>query len=249
MEHHSYKINKDIPVPLYYQLKQVILNDIKQNVLKVGSSIPTEAEFCNMLNITRPTVRQALSELVNEGYLYRLKGKGTFVSKPKIDARFFQKLDSFNNEMTQKGLKPSTQVIDFKVIPGIKKINSIFDMPEEEELIYLYRLRFADEEPIVFLETYLPYSQYHEMMDEDFSSTSLYSAIEEKYDRKIARATRKIESVNASKENAQLLNIKKNDAIFFVKTTAYDQNDIVVEYSEARYRGDRNQFSIDLARW
>lgn len=242
------KLDKNIPIPLYYQLKQMIIHMITSNQLKEGDSIQTEAEFSSELGISRPTIRQALSELVNEGYLYRLKGKGTFVSKPKIDERFLQKLDSFNNEMRQKGLTPTTKVIDFKVISGNARVNKILNIPNEEELIYLCRLRFADEEPIVFLETYLHHKNYPDLIKEDFAHDSLYRVLEEKYDKKILRASRVIETVNASKEDAKLMNINKNDALFLVKTIAFDQSGIPSEYSEARYRGDRNQFSIELIR-
>lgn len=79
----NFKLDKNIPIPLYYQLKQQIIREITNNRLKPGDSIPTEEEFSRALNISRPTIRQALGELVNEGYIYRLKGKGTFVSPPK----------------------------------------------------------------------------------------------------------------------------------------------------------------------
>jgi GntR family transcriptional regulator len=242
------KLNKNIPVPLYYQLKQILVNEITSNRLAVGDSIPTEAELSSEFNISRPTIRQALSELVSDGYLYRLKGKGTFVSKPKIDERFFQKLGSFNDEMVQKGLKPSTKVLALKVIPGIGRINSIFRIPLDGELIYLYRLRFADDEPIVLLETYLPYKNHAEIIKVDFTSNLLYRVLEEKYGEKIVKASRKIEAVNVNNEDSKILGIKKNDAILLVKTTAFDQNGIPTEYSEARYRGDRNEFSIELIR-
>ena len=71
------KVDKGIPVPLYYQIKQGILQAIQEGALKVEDMIPTEAELCEICGISRPTIRQALGELVSEGYLYRLKGKGT----------------------------------------------------------------------------------------------------------------------------------------------------------------------------
>ncbi|NLX70494.1 MAG: GntR family transcriptional regulator [Clostridiales bacterium] len=244
----NFKLDKNIPIPLYYQLKQQIIREITNNRLKPGDSIPTEEEFSRALNISRPTIRQALGELVNEGYIYRLKGKGTFVSPPKIDELFFQKLESFNDEMIKKGLKPSTRVLDLNVIPGIARINEMLNIPLEEKLVYLFRLRFANDEPIVYVETYLPYKDCPGIIEEDFTRGSLYRILEEKYNKRIVRATRKIEAVNASKEDAKLLGIKNNDAILFVRTVAYDWYGTPTEYSEARYRGDRNQFSVDLVR-
>ena len=219
-----------------------------KRTLNVGDNIPTEIEFMAQLGISRPTIRQALSELVAEGYLNRMKGKGTFISTPKIDERFFQKLDSFNHEMLQKGLQPSTQVLDLKVIAGINGINEKLEIPLEEDLIYLNRLRFANREPIVFVETYMPYQNYKDLLEEDFSMNSLYSVLENKYGKKVYRASRKIEAINASNQEAAILNIKKNQAVCLVKTIAFTEEDKPVEYSIARYRGDRNKFSVELCR-
>lgn len=243
------ELDKSIPVPLYYQLKQSIIAEIQGGNLKVGDSIPTEAEFSEKLGISRPTIRQALSELVSEGYLHRMKGKGTFISRPKIDERFFQQLQSFNQEMLKKGLKPSTEVLDLKKIKGVAGVNEKLKIGPEEELIYLKRLRFADDDPIVYLETYLPYTLCSKLLDEDLSNQSLYTLLEEKYDRKILRASRLIEATNAGLEESRLLKIKKNQAICLVKTVAFTQDDVPVEYSIARYRGDRNQFSVELIRY
>ena len=115
----NYTLHKDIPVPLYYQLKLQILADIREGRLKVGDMIQPECDLCRQLGVSRPTVRQAMSELVAEGHLTRRKGKGTFVALPAtrpVDARFFQGLQSFHDEMIQKGLVPSTEVLELSLI-------------------------------------------------------------------------------------------------------------------------------------
>ena len=112
----EFKLDRNTPVPLYYQLKQYLIGQVRSGKLKVGDMLPTEFELCEKFGVSRPTVRQAMSEMVAEGYLYRHKGKGTFVSKPKLEGRFFQKLQSYNVEMTQKGLEPATEVLNLKTV-------------------------------------------------------------------------------------------------------------------------------------
>lgn len=241
-------LDKSIPTPLYYQLKQQLLKIIVDKEIKVNEQIPNEIDMVTSLNISRSTVRQAISELVSEGYLYRIKAKGTFVSAPKVDENFFQKLDSFNNEMLKKGMQPSTKILSLKKVKGIENINSALNIPKDEYLIYLCRLRFANMEPIVYVETYLPYIKYKDILSEDFSQISLYAHIEQKYNVKINRAKREIQAVNASIKDKQLLGIKTNAAICYVRTIAFDYNDMPVEYSIARYRGDSNRFIIELFR-
>jgi GntR family transcriptional regulator len=244
----DFELDKNTPIPLYYQLKQHIICQIKDHKLNVGDCIATEVEFCANLNISRPTIRQALQELVAEGYLYRIKGKGTFVSTPKINETFFQELQSFNDEMIQKGLKPSTKVLDLKVIKGIDRINEKLGIDPQDDLICLRRLRFANVEPIVYLETYLRYLNCVELLKEDFVNMSLYQILEDKYNIKVVKVSRQIEAVNTDTNTAVMLNIKKSQAICLVKTVSFTSENQPVEYSVARYRGDLNQFSVVLHR-
>ncbi len=79
-------LNKEIPIPLYYQLKEILLEEIKQAA--PGTSLPTELELCEQFDISRPTVRQAINELVVEGYLTRMKGKSTLLLNPKFSKTF-----------------------------------------------------------------------------------------------------------------------------------------------------------------
>jgi len=156
----------------------------------VDEQIPKEIEIGEILEISRSTVRQAINKLVSEGYLYRMKAKGTFVSKPKVDEGFFQKLESFNQEMLLKGLKASTKIISLKAVKGIDNINSKLGISLEERLVYLCRLRFADDEPVVYLETYLPYDKYKALLNEDFTNLSLYAVLEQKFNSRVVRAVR-----------------------------------------------------------
>lgn len=242
------RLDKSIPIPLYYQLKQQILERILSGSLTVDEQIPNEMDLGEALAVSRSTVRQAVSELVSEGYLYRVKAKGTFVSRPKVDEGFFQKLESFNSEMELKGFQPSTKVLALKKAPGIEEINRKLGIPTEAPLIYLSRLRFADGDPVVFLETYLPYDRFPGLLGEDFTSQSLYSLLETKYNARVAKALREIEAVLANPAEAKYLDIPRNAAVCLVKTLAYAAGDVPSEYSVARYRGDRNKFSVELIR-
>lgn len=242
------RLDKSVPVPLYYQLKQQILERILSGELAVDEQIPNEIDLVSALSVSRSTVRQAVSELVSEGYLLRVKSKGTFVSRPKLDEGFFQILESFNSEMLGKGLKPSTQVLELKAVPGVEKINRRLGITSDAPLVCLRRLRFADGEPVVYLETYLPHGRFAGLLDEDFTSQSLYSLLETKYRARVVKASREIEAVLATPEEARYLRIPRNSAVCLVKTMAYLSGDVPVEYSVARYRGDRNKFSVELIR-
>jgi GntR family transcriptional regulator len=243
-----FKVDKKVPIPLYYQLKAFLLAEIQSGRIRPGDSMPTEQELISQLGISRTTIRQALSEMVSEGYLRREKGRGTFVTQPKIEERFFQKLESFNEEMSLKGLVPRTVVLSLKEIPAREPVNKLLEIPEDDSLIYLERLRFANEEPIVYLETFLHGQTFRGLLKENLTELSLYAVLEDKYGASVKTAIRKIEAVAATSQEGKLLNIKKGAPVCLVRTRAFLSDMRPVEYSVARYRGDRNEFTLELER-
>jgi len=243
------KLDKSIPVPLYYQLKRQLLAFIEQEMLKEGDKLPPEQDLCEQLGISRPTVRQAFGELVNDGYLHRFKGSGTFVSAPKVSARFLNNLESFNKEMLQKGKTPKTQVLFFGKISTYPKASEALGLPLDAPLIHLERLRFADDIPLVLVDTYVSYAHYSRLLEVDFESMSLYDAFEQKYNTHVHRVVRELEAVNANRKEADLLQTSRNKALVLVRTLAYAENNPdAVEFSIARYRGDLNTFNVELFR-
>ncbi len=245
----SIKIDKTVPIPLYYQLKCQLLDMIDNNTFKTGEMLPAEPDMCEQLMISRPTIRQALSELVDEGYLVRYKGKGTFIAKPKVKDRFLSQLQSFNEEMRSKGMTPHTKVLAFEEIPGIPDINTHLNIPLDKHLIHLCRLRYADDTPMVYLDTYLPAQQYQKLLDIDFTYASLYEELERIYDIRVSNAHREIEAVPARKKEAEYLEIPPHKPICFVRTVSYAANHAKpIEYSLARYRGDRTKFEVETYR-
>lgn len=243
------QLDKNIPIPLYYQLKKQVLNLIESGDLKTGDILPPENELCDLLQISRPTIRQAYGELVAEGYLVRFKGKGTFVAKPKIEDQFLSKLESFEQEMVSKGMKPRTEVLELRKLSGKTDALERLELKLNATVIHLSRLRFADNYPMVFVDTYIPYEPYEGLLDVDFQKNSLYAVLESLYHVRVNRVYREIEAVNAQRHEAELLQIAPNKAIHLVKTVAYaGESPKPVEFSVARYRGDRSKFSVEVSR-
>jgi GntR family transcriptional regulator len=245
----SINLAKNVPIPLYYQLKKQILALIESAAIKEGELLPPENDLCKYLNVSRPTIRQAFTELVNEGYLNRYKGKGTFVSTPKVNDRFFSKLESFHDEMVEKGYNPHTLVLKLEKIDGPHEANERLSIPLDAPLIYLSRVRSVGNAPLVYVETFLPYNEYKQLMDVDFTTNSLYNSLEKLYRIRVNRVRREFMADNAIPKEANLLNIARNKALLLVKTVAYSSNvSSPVEFSIARYRGDLNKFNVELSR-
>lgn len=240
------RLDKSIPVPLYFQLKNLLVEAIERGDYAVESMIPTEKELSEMFGISRTTVRQAVTEMVREGWLYRVKSKGTFVARLKIKQDFIKRLETFDEQIERTGRRPSTQVLDLCERAMPERVRAYFGVADPGACVYLHRRRFADDEPIVTVETYLPKAACAFLLERDFARESLYAALRADKATRICRVTRVLEAVAATASDAKNLNIRRGTPVQLSGTIGYNAADEPIEYSIARYRGDRNRFEVDL---
>ena len=241
------KLDKSVPIPLYFQLKELILAAIKDGHYKSGSLIPTENELSDAFEISRTTVRQAITELVQEGWLYRVKSKGTFVSQPKISQDFIKKLESYNDQMIRLGMTPSTEVLELSVQRANEQIAKALNISDKDKVVFLSRRRFVDGNPIVTIKTYLPHDKCAFVIASDFTKESLYQVLSSKGDEfSIFQIQRTIEAVEATANDATNLGIKKGKPIQHFSSIGFTAFGTPLEYSLARYRGDRSSFEITV---
>lgn len=239
-------LDKTVPIPLYFQLKSLLLDELKSGVHPVDTIIPTEKEISKMFEISRSTVRQAMTQLVQEGWLYRVKSKGTFIARTKIKQDFIKRLETFNEQITRSGYVPSTQLLSLEVVTMPESVASRIGVEPGIKAIYMHRKRCASGEPIVTVETYLPYDSCSFLMEHDMSKESMYNVLSKRDATRICRVTRVLEAVAANSRDAELLEVKRGKPIHFFTTIGYNQMDEPIEFSLARYRGDRNRFEVDL---
>ena len=242
----DHKLDKSTPVPLYFQLKSLLLEEIKNNEYPVDSLIPTEKEISEMFQISRTTVRQAITELVQAGWLYRIKSKGTFVARVKIKQDFIKRLEPFNEQIERTGRVPSTQMLAFEVLPMPERVAEVFGVAPGTKAVYMHRRRCADGDPIVTVETYLPYDACAFILKHDMSQESMYHLLSTREKTRICRVNRILEAVAANVRDVERLDMARGKPVQLFRTVGYNQMDEPIEYSIARYRGDRNRFEIDL---
>lgn len=242
----DHELDKTIPVPLYFQLKNLLLKEIQSQACSVEASIPTEKELSEMFGISRTTVRKAIAELVQEGWLYRIKSKGTYVVRVKIKQDFIKRLENFNDQIKRTGHIPTTEVLEQRISEMPPQFYPYFDLNEGGKYVYLYRRRFADDEPIVSLKTYLPFELCSFVLKHNFEGESLYNVLATNRKTRICRVNRVLEAVGADAQDMKNLNVCRGKPIQFSITIGYNSEDEPIEYSIARYRGDRNRFEVDL---
>ncbi|WP_297815072.1 GntR family transcriptional regulator [uncultured Lactobacillus sp.] len=229
----------------YEEIQQTLLKKISDGTYPVGSIIPKELELAKKYSVSRPTVNHAIQNLVKDGFLEQRKRRGTIVKRNKIEQEFTHVIKSYNEEMEQNGLQAKTKVLFFDLVTPPLEVRQAFDLDEEEKVYKLIRLRFADDDPLVLVTTYLPASPLPNLKKVDFTQRSLYDELDS---RKlgITHVIRKLEVKNADKTASTFLNIEPASAVFLFHTLGYTASGDKLEYSIATYRGDKNYFMIDI---
>ncbi|HHW48900.1 MAG TPA: GntR family transcriptional regulator [Clostridiaceae bacterium] len=235
-------IDKNSPVPAYCQLKNLILEKINSGEYSAGSPIPSERELSETLNISRMTVRQALNQLTSEGILYRVQGKGTFVSNAKIEQR---NIMSFSETVAKRGMIPSTKVLKFERIKPSDDIRNVLMLAENEFVYDLKRLRLANNIPVAIEESYIPERHCPNLERFDLQQ-SLYKILREEYHHNIAYADNLVEAAKASAESKKLLEIPGSVPVLRIYIQYYTDSGIKLYYEESVYRSDNYKYSIRI---
>lgn len=239
LKEEKYRLNKDIPIPLYYQIKRMILNDLSAGKLEEGDPLPTETEFCDSLQVSRPTVRQALNELVAEGVLMRKKKSGTFVAQPKIEIPVYLTVEELKKQIEGTGRTCSIEILDCCEIDPAEEVNNKLQLDSKESLIYLKRLWLAGETPVAYTAAYLAKSRFEQILKGDFTSISLPEYLKLYFDISIDSRDVKVDATLASKFDLELLQINRTRAPLLCVNEIHKSGGQPIFCSVTRYRGDK----------
>lgn len=230
--------------PLYYQLANIILNEIKEKKLKGDEKILTEREYCEKYNISRATVRQAISYLEKKGYLYKIQGKGTFVS-PQMMKQKLLKFYSFTEEMKKQGKEPKSKILSFKEKEADEKISKELNIEKEDSVYELVRLRIADEEAVMYEKTYMPVSKLKGLNKKELSKSPLYDIFQNKYNIVFSKAVERFSPLKSDKKISKALSILEDSPIIKLQRWTCIGMEII-EYTISYVRGDRFEFEVEL---
>lgn len=226
-------------IPLYKQIKNRILEDIKNQVYKPDSMIPSQKEFAEKYGVSRVTVRQAITDLTRSGILYSHKGKGTFVRKFPVHYRGFNRLHGFSEDVRKTGQRPAAKLLQLDVVEADKELSESLRVEIGHPLVYLKRLRMAQNLPLTVENVYLNKERVgaidfrRELRDD----VSLYKLLREQAGITLRHAEEMISAVLADEDEANLLGVTVQDPILFIRRVTYEE-DGPVEYCENYMRSD-----------
>ena len=238
-------LDEKSPIPLYFQLQELIRKKIEEGEFPEGSCIPSEAELQRRYNVSRITVRNAIEGLVFEELLVKKQGVGTIVA-PHRFADDTSSLKSFTEKTLDQHANARTEVLEVQSIGASKRIAEHLGITAGSLVLYVKRLRFIDDEAIGIFSNYIR-GDIGVKEEHDFSG-SIYRLLEETYGIRIREAEKVIEAITATLEEGEVLNVAPGDALLVIRNTTFDTADRAVEYSEGLYRSDRYKYVVRLKR-
>jgi GntR family transcriptional regulator len=232
---------------LYSRVETVLAGEISDGQLKVGDQMPTEDFLIERFEVSRITVRRAVQNLVSRGLVEIRRGKGTFVTAPKITQELTE-LSGFVEDMQALGRKPTARLIGKEVETADANVARHLALTKGERVVRIRRVRLADGIPLSFDETYLPLEIGKKIITNNLKVEPIFSLLERKYDVPLVEAEYKLEAVAAEAEVAAALRVKQGSPIFRIERTSYSTRNRPVDYEKLYYRGDLVRFVTRLAR-
>ncbi len=235
-----------VPIPKYHKVKEALLGQMADGALHPRAPIPSEAELCQQFGVSRITIRKAIGDLVHEGRLRTVQGKGTFMTDPKVGERFIQRSLGLHEEMERRGLRVTTRVLRQEVVPASPEVASRLRLAPGDRVTILERLRSVEHEKLLLSATYIPEALCPTLARDDLSYGSLYVLLRTKYDLSIARGEHSLEAVASREREAGLLGIDVGNPLLLLDTVMYLGSDTPLEYSRVLQRGDRVRVELDF---
>ncbi|MGH9246906.1 MAG: GntR family transcriptional regulator [Acidimicrobiales bacterium] len=234
----------EVAAPKYYELRQWLRQHV--DGLPPGTPVASERTLSEQFGISRMTVRQALHDLAVEGRIVRMQGRGTFVAPPKVTQDL--QLTSYTQDMTARGLRPSSRLIDVTVTEAEPDVAEKLELPERALVVRIERVRSANGEPMAVETVYLDHGRFPHIGDQLSSDSSLYELLAREYDAVPVEGEETIETVLAPPTAARLLGTDSTTPMLLLTRTSWDASGRRVEYVRSLYRGDRFRFTARLTR-
>ncbi|GAF20387.1 transcriptional regulator, GntR family [Bacillus sp. JCM 19047] len=229
---------------MHQQIKENIIEKIEANEYAPQSQLPTEAEFCDTYGVSRTTVRTALQQLSQEGYVVRRQGQGTFVAEPKIRTNLSQTVTSFTEQVTSQGKKPFIKVLSLQVIPADEELSHLLHTDANAAIQKVIRVRYVDEKPLQYEIAYVPWTIAPGITEEQ-CSVSLYSTLRDHYSVRIARTEEHLQLTTMDPSIAKHLASEEQTPCFYLETLAYLEDGTIAEHSQTYFHGERASFQIE----
>jgi len=238
-------IAKNSPIPIYLQIAQILRERIRSGEYGVGERIPSEDDILKMYGVSRMTARNAVTQLVNEGLVYRMHGKGAFVARAKLE-RNLNKLNGFFEDMTELGLRPTSKIIKFVKREPNQKEQHQLNLQKNQEVYFVQRIRYVDDNPIGLQNLVTPVHLVPDLDQVDLAVSSFYSYLNS-IGQNVEKAEQRMEAILAP-SIAKMLGISDTQPFFYFERYSSKSDGTPIEVLESYFRGDFYSYSVTLYR-
>lgn len=229
------------PIPKYYQIYEKLLGQIKNGKFEEFDRFYSDTELVEKFDVSRGTIRESVKLLIQQGYLVREQGKGTFVTKPKIE-QDSEKLMGFTELMKKNDIDPAAKIVKKDIVDPPLKLINLIDLDEKQKLVNIVRVRYGDEQPLIIERSYFDYDLFEPIFDYDLEANSIYELLYNYTDTRLGEARQQISAVSAGDEEVDLLGVEFKDPLLLMKRLIKTKSDEFFQYSEDVYRSDRINF-------
>ncbi|GKU83510.1 GntR family transcriptional regulator [Niallia sp. NCCP-28] len=236
-------LNSESSIPLYLQLKQSIMDDINNSIYLPGERLPTEPELCEKYNVSRITVRKAVLDLVEEGYLLKQQGKGTFVKHSKVK-RELVAVNGYSEYMISAGITPQPQIISHSIKEADKEMAEKLNIPLDSQVLELKRLLYFNNEPLSYENSTYSLELYPNLVKLVHENASMHKILKEHYEVIPAYNNKVLNVIFAEKETAEYLKCNVRDSLYEIEKIAFDANQMPIYHSILYYITSHVSFTI-----
>jgi GntR family transcriptional regulator len=240
-------LDRSSPIPLYHQLREVLVERMESGEFQPEHPIPTEMELIAHYGVSRMTVRRALQEMEKDGYIHRTAGKGTFVIPGKI-SRGLARLTSLTEDIGEHGLKASSRILSFRHVAADEEVAAKLQIIPGTTVIHIQRLRLAEHLPIALSTSYVHLPNDTLLTEADLANVGSLWSLLEKNSLPIVEADKTLEAIIANEERAAALAVPVGAPLLLVKSIAYAPHHQPIEYSQVINRGDQYTYTLHLTR-
>jgi GntR family transcriptional regulator len=233
--------------PLYERVETVLAGDIADGSLPPETQLPPEDGLIARFNVSRTTVRKAIQNLVERGLVEVKRGRGTFVTQPKI-MQDLTELTGFVEDMQALGRTPTARLLEKCVVAADEAVARHLALAPGTLVVRFRRVRLADGVALSFDETYLPRELGEKVAMNDLAAEPIFALLESKYDTPLIEAEYQLEAAAADPVAAEALQVSAGAPIFLIERTSYTAGNRPVDYERLHYRGDLIRFVTRLAR-
>ena len=238
-------LERENPKPLYVQLQDIIREKIDNEEWTPHHAIPSENELSKLYGVSRMTARAVVTQIVREGLLYRVPGKGTYVAEPKITTDSLS-YKGIREQLECMGYQTVTKLVEVKKTTAPERVAKALDLSSNEEVYVVERLRYIQEEPLSYHISYVPAQCCAQLEKKDFEGEQLCVILDQEYGLKRGKVVETLESCLASDKSATLLCIKKGYPLLMLEDIISDVCGKPFEYTRVYFRGDKIKIRFEF---